>query len=129
MTLARLLVVLLTVVSLHACASSGSRTAPKQRNLITAEEFATLNVMDAYEVVEKLRPEFLRSRGVGSLRSRQPDLPVVYIDGVRAGGLGELRRVPRTVLAEISYLAAADATTRYGIDHVGGAILVVTNRR
>ena len=114
---------------LAACASSGARTAPRERNVISAEEIATLTVMDAYEVVEKLRPEFLRARGVGSLRSRQPDLPVVYVDGVRVGGLNELRRVPRTLLAEIGYLHAADATTRYGIDHVGGAILVLTNRR
>lgn len=125
----RPLLVLAVATLLYACASSGPRPAPKQRNLITAEEFASLNVLDAYEVVERLRPEFLRSRGVSSMRSRTPDLPVVYVDGVRAGGLSELRRVPCTVLAQISYLAAADATTRYGLDHAGGAILVVTNRR
>jgi hypothetical protein len=97
--------------------------------VITAQEIAALTVVDAYEVVEKLRPEFLRSRGPSSIRNARPDYAIVYIDGVRAGGLSELRRVPRGVIAEIGYMAAADATTRYGIDHSGGAILVQTNRR
>jgi hypothetical protein len=118
----------LSFVILAACASSSGTQGPaRQRNLITAAEIATVQTGSAYDVVQSLRPEFLRARGTSAGTGVQ-EFAVVYVDGVRAGDPNELRRVPREVLQEIRYLSGNDATTMYGTGHGGGAILVVTKR-
>lgn len=117
-------------VVLAGCASSPGTSSPgRQRDLITFEEIAGSNVGTAYEVIEKLRPEYLRSRGsVSPLRSAEPERAVVYIDGVRSGGPDALRNIPRESLQEVRYLNGSDATTMYGTGHGGGAIQVRTRR-
>lgn len=124
----RVLSILLAVCAVAACASTSGRTATRQRNLITVDEIEATTHVTAYEIVQKLRPEFLRGRGASSIRDPRPELAVVYIDGVRAGGLDILHSVPRDILFEIRYLSGTDATTLYGIGHGGGAIQVVTRR-
>lgn len=115
------------LLALAACASASAGTS-RDRDRITLTEIEEAHVSNAYDLVQALRPEFLRSRGVSSVRSGTPEYAIVYIDGVRAGGPGELRRVPREQLQEISYMSGSDATTMYGTGHGGGAILVVTKR-
>lgn len=120
--------VALTGLLVLAACSSAPAGSSRDRDRITVTEIEATNVASAYDVVQALRPEFLRSRGVSSVRSGSPETAIVYVDGVRAGGLGELRRVPREQLEEISYMSGSDATTMYGTGHGGGAILVVTKR-
>jgi hypothetical protein len=85
-----------------------------------------LQVATAYEVVEQLRPEYLRNRGPTSVSRPTPPEAVVYLDGVRQGGLETLRRIRKQTLREIRYMDAREATTLYGTGHRAGAILVVT---
>lgn len=115
------------LLALASCSSAPAGTS-RDRDRIILEEIEATPVANAYDVVQALRPEFLRSRGVASVRSGTPEYAIVYVDGVRTGGLGELRRVPREQLEEIRYLSGNDATTMYGTGHGGGAILVVTKR-
>lgn len=113
-----------------ACASqSGTQgsTPRRVRDVISADEISRAQVGTAYDVVQTLRPEYLRGRGMVTSGGAQ-ELAIVYIDGARAGGLDQLRRVPRETLAEIRYINASDATTRFGTGHAGGAILVSTKR-
>ncbi len=105
---------------LIACGAARSGGA-RNPNLITTDELRALNVSNAYEAVERLRPMFLRTRGVQSATA-EAQLPVVYIDGIRQGGPEVMRTLPLTDVQEIRYISAADATTRYGTNHTGGAI-------
>lgn len=124
-----------------ACASSGSAGGGGGGSTITAEEIAAVDgAQNAYDVVQRLRPRFLRSRGTSSMRSAGPEgtsaaaptgsqfTAVVYVDGVRMGGPEALRNVPSTILQSITYVSGTDATTRYGTGHGGGVIEVVTKR-
>lgn len=125
----RAIATVLLAASLAACAtSSGGGTPGRQRDLITMEEIQRSTGSTAYEVIEMLRPEMLRTRGSASMRTADPEYAVVYVDGVRTGGLETLRNVPREMLQEIRYINAADATTLYGTGHGGGAIQVRTRR-
>jgi hypothetical protein len=108
-----------------ACGSSGGPGARGSSNVITAEELAAVEAPTVYEAVERLRPHFLRGRGTTSMRNAQPALPVVYYAGVRQGGIEMLRQLRTRDVVEVRYLNASDATTRYGTDHTGGAIVVV----
>lgn len=119
------------VIATAACASAPGGTGAqgmRNRNVLTAEEIQTSRApgWTAHELIAQLRPEYLRSRGVVSLRSTGPATAAVYLDGLRFGQLESLRTLSATQILRIEYINAADATTRFGTDHVGGAILIST---
>lgn len=119
------------VIATAACSSAPVATGtqgPRNRNILAAEEIATSRVpgWTAHDMIAQLRPEYLRSRGVSSIRTREPDVAVVYLDGMRFGELESLRTLSATQILRIEYINAADATTRFGTDHVAGAILLST---
>jgi hypothetical protein len=102
---------------------------PANQDVITQEEIQQApGASTAYEVVRLLRPQFLYHRGVQSVR--QPVDPsagiLVYVDGVRSGGIDQLRSIPADQVAEIRWLNARDATTKYGTGHGYGVIAVTT---
>jgi hypothetical protein len=124
-----------------------SPSAPWERTrhdgrVITAEEIARSNYATVLELIQGERPNWLRTRGAGTLRtaevtdprSGEPtdvmDLPpvVVYPDGARFGTVSELRGLRPSQVARIQFLSAPQATSRFGTDHVNGAILVTTGR-
>lgn len=100
----------------------------RNRTVISAEEIALerVSAWTAHDVISRLRPEFLRSRGRSSLRTTVPTTAVVYLDEVRYGALDSLRQLSADQIYSIQYINAADATTRFGTDHLGGAILITT---
>ena len=129
---------LVTVLFLAACSGNAATTKSStpadaaaagrsNRDLITREQIdANPGSQDAYEIVSRLRPEFLRERGAMSLSVGAPAraLAVVYLDGVRRGGPEVLKTIRSQELQEIRFVSATDATTRWGTDHAGGAIEV-----
>ncbi|HEU4566294.1 MAG TPA: hypothetical protein VFS05_16645 [Gemmatimonadaceae bacterium] len=98
------------------------------RERITAEEIAATQATNAYEVTRLLRPSWLAGRGPQSLRAEVSPYPVVYVDDQRMGGLEWLRTISAESVAEIRFVSASDATTRWGTGHPAGVILVLTRR-
>ena len=107
-----------------------------ERDLITREEIQNRaqDSRTALDVVQRLRPHFLRERaGVRISSPLSPDStrnaaavrqPVqVYINGAR-GTSSSLRNIQAAAVIDILYLNAADATTRFGTGHDNGAIVV-----
>jgi hypothetical protein len=124
--MSRMLAVGLVLTGLLAgCAGSGERAGGGARNVITAEEIRQLSVANAMEVVERLRPHFLQRRGPATFEN-PASTAVIYVDGVRRGGTGELRQIPASHAVSIEYISPADATTRWGTGHVAGVIHVRT---
>jgi hypothetical protein len=110
------------LIALTACGSTqGAKPAKPRtnRNLITAEEIATISVSDAFEVVERLRPSFFATHG-----TLTP--PVAYVDGLPFGAIDQLHRIQPSSIQSIQYLDPLLATQRYGKAAGGGAILVTT---
>lgn len=123
-----LLGLLLTGVMALGCASTGGspgtpREPARSRDVITAEELAETDAVDAYSAVQRLRPSFFQTRGATSLRQGDSG-PVVYIDNSKAGSVGVLRQLTTAEIKEIRYLSASEATQRFGTGYTGGAILV-----
>lgn len=121
-------VVLLSCVLLVGCGPSGGTTSGS-RDVITAEELATVNETNLYDAIKKLRPMFLVSRGATSLRIGESTLPKVYLDGAPFGDPESLRGVPLTGVYEVRYIDARDATTLYGTGHTAGIIMVKTKAK
>ena len=117
-----------------ACASSGSGegAARPSTSVITSDEIAQTSAANAYELIQRLRPNFLRTRGAvrGAPRGSPNQLEavdlVVYMNESRMGGSDQLRQIPVSEIREIRYFTAADATTKWGTGHTAGAIQVIS---
>jgi hypothetical protein len=118
---------LMAVLALAACASHGV-IAFVDRSVITTPELVDSNAPHALEAVERLRPEYLRSRGPSSVFNPTATGPAVFVDGVLLGGVNVLADIPIGELARIQYFRAWDATTHFGDGYANGVIAVSTKR-
>lgn len=117
-----------------ACATAGTTatdgtTATAVRhdpNLISGEELATSNGANAYEVISRLRPSFLRSRGTTTVMTTGSDYAAVYLDSQKYGDLSSLRSIPTSQIKEIRYYSGSEAIGRFGSMLGGGVIQVIS---
>jgi hypothetical protein len=122
-----LLIALMGTVAMASCASSGGGTRPVG-STITAEDLDNLGPgISAYDAIERLRPVWLRDRGVSSPNFTSPEdaLPRVHID-TTPYDLSALRSFRTTDIQSITFMEGRDATTRYGTGYVTGLIVVTT---
>lgn len=116
-------VLLITVVA-SACATAGAATDRTSRDLLTRAEVEESQQLTAYDAVRQERPRWLRVRGPNSFTSMNPI--VVYVDGMRHGGVETLQTLPTMVVELIRYYGASEAQSRFGLGHTNGAIEVTT---
>ncbi len=123
-------VVLLWAVALSACASSGGASQERRSsdpNRLTAEELERSSQLDLFSAIRQLRPRWLTQRTPATFVSSTE--VAVIVDGIRqTGSAGVLSSIPVTTVEEARYMSASDATTQYGTDMAGGAIVVRTKR-
>lgn len=107
-------------------AGCGATAGPRRGNsdILTREEILTSTASTAYELIEQMRPQFLRSRGALSVQDPRPVYPIVYVNDMRHGGLEALRAILVQEISEVRFISAADATTRWGTGHAGGVIQI-----
>jgi len=116
---------------LASCTFGGPSTSGMGRmsDVIDQDEIAESTTTNAYELVERIRPNWLRGRGTPDLRGTGEALPVVYIEDARQGGVTVLRSIATTSLVQLRFIDAPTATTRYGSGHSGGVIQVTLRSR
>jgi len=83
---------------------------------------------DAYDLIRRLRPNWLVPRGQNSLTIESASYPVVYLDAIRHGTLSTLRHITPSEIHRVEFIGTADATTRWGTGHRAGVINIVTGR-
>src|SRR5690606_26335929 len=93
---------ILVLVLLTACASGGAGGQRIDRNLLTREQILETNRQNAYEVVENLRSNWLRTRGPTSL-TQEDAVVQVYLDDNRLGGVETLRTINTTLIQYIRW--------------------------
>jgi len=124
------LAAVITTLAFSGCATGGgSSTSDVRRdpNLITAEELAEFSTGTAQDAVRRLRPSWLRSRGTIS-GGGNASLPRVFVDGRDYGSTNSLGDFNVDSVAELEFMSATDATTRYGTGYAGGIIHLRTKR-
>jgi hypothetical protein len=141
----RPLVSVLAIASLLACASGGSKapaadpsttaaanatSAPKRgsSNLITQAEIEATHLETIYDVVERLRPNWFRTRGGRSefTAASASGMLKAYLNSSPMGDINTLRSIQAASVKQVQFLNAADATTRFGTGHDSGVILVTS---
>ncbi len=120
---------ILVPLMLLGCASSRTRPGGSyDANLITEDEIVASHTATAYDAIHKLRGNFLSSRGLTSFYNTSSPMPTVYMDGQRYGEISVLRTIPAEVVATIRLYRAWEATTRYGMNNMGGVIAITTRQ-
>jgi hypothetical protein len=122
-----------------ACSSAGGAVGGGSPDLITREQIEELTDENAYQVVQRLRPRWLRPRSQASLGtpSRRdpsgvgtqpptPPMPEVFVDNVRRGPVESLAQISLNEIEQMQFIDATDATTRYGTGYISGIIHVLT---
>jgi hypothetical protein len=123
------LVLLLSAgASVAGCATHAAPvTQTGDATIITEAEIDSAHVSTAYDVIHKLRPQFLISRGKLSLDpTAPPALPRVYVDDQFYGDASTLRGILASTIESIRSLSASEAQYKYGHDNAAGVIAITT---
>jgi hypothetical protein len=114
----------LALAAALACASSGTAGTGVRRdpNLITEQEIATSAESNVFDVVSRLRPMFLKTRGRSTINSGGSEYASVFLDGQYHGELTSMRNLVASQIHEIRYLSGPDAVSRYGMRYGSGAV-------
>ena len=113
-----------------ACASAGGAGGGGgARDAITRDMIDDPSSQNAFTIVQRFRPRWLSPRTQGTVTNPEPSLAQVYVDDVRLGPIDALHRIDAAQIERIEYMSGLDATTRFGVGHDGGAIMVWTINR
>jgi len=122
----------LLALSLASCATGGAGATERgDPDIITREEIdQSPGSRTAYELIQRLRPQWLITRGIANVRqgSGAEDI-VVYMDNARMGYREALRSIPLGSVRYLEFFDARRATQRWGGGHIHGAILISTTDR
>ena len=98
--------------------------------VITEAEIRTRQENSLYEVVDVLRPAWLRERPTTDVTGGgQPALAQVFVDGNHRGDVEFLRQIPASDVASVRYLNVAEAASTYSNLVTSTPVISVTIRR
>ncbi len=124
----------LALAAAVGCASQSGPNAPggtvvarTDRNIISEAEIQSVPSSNLYELISKVRPEFLRSHGPQSLSSgsTSSEFATVYMDGRAYGDISSLRSIVSTQVSQVRYFDASTAASRFGVINGNGVIEVI----
>jgi hypothetical protein len=90
------------------------------------EEIGQAGMANAYDLVQALRPAWLRKQGQQTATT--PDEIIVYLDDTSMGGLPALRQISTGNILSVEFVDARTAQFRWGSGHAQGVILVTTRK-
>ena len=115
-----------------AAACSHSRLGPGDTynsQVITEDEIEASHASNAYEVIHKLRANFLTDRGqTGISRTAANSYPTVYVDDQEFGPISTLSTIPASQIAMIRLYRVSEANQKYGSHNLTGVIAITTKR-
>ena len=120
---------LLALTAAIACASAGTSTggsAGHDYNVITAGEVAASTAQNAYEMINKIRPQYLKTRGRTTVLLDTPDRASVFMDGVLFGTPDALKTIATSQIREVRFYPATDAGIKFGSQYGAGVIDIKT---
>lgn len=117
-----------TLAAVIACASAGATGNGTYRDpvAISEQEIAASNESNAFDVVQRLRPMFLKTRGRSTINAGRSEYASVFVDGAYYGQLNSLRNLIPNQIHEIRYLSGPESAGKYGLGYGSGAIEIRT---
>jgi hypothetical protein len=97
--------------------------------VITEDEIVASRASTAYEVIHKLRANFLTNRGETSFnRSQSNPYPTVYMDDQEFGPISVLSTIPAAQISTIRLYRVSEANAKYGTHNLSGVIAIYTRQ-
>jgi hypothetical protein len=115
-------------LAISACASASQGPARGSGNVITREELEAAPTTNAFDALQRLRPQWI-SRPRASTLQPGGNPVIVFVDRTQFGTLESLRSLNTDQIERMEFVAARDATTRYGTGYPSGIVEVTTRRR
>lgn len=126
---ARWLMVLLPAISMSC---SHPRLGPGEisnSQVITEDEIIASRASSAFDVIHKLRANFLTYRGETSFNKQASSpYPTVYVDNQEFGPISTLSTIPAAEISMIRLYRAWEATTKFGTRNLSGVIAITTRQ-
>ena len=117
--------------SIASCSASatGGHSEANDRDFITSEEIQSARDpgWSTWDLISRLRPNFLRSHSAQSLREADPVYAVVYLDEIPYGDLESLKSLTTNKIKTVQFLSPYDTKARFGSYMAGGAIMIRTH--
>lgn len=131
------------VCTASAVSAQSTSRIKKDPNQIVSEEIRSTSATNAFELVQSLRPRWLRISGRQTTRTQatgtinpmggsgvaqvmdEPEI-IVYMNNTRFGTVESLRDLSVGSLSSLEFVTPAKATMRWGAGHMHGAIVVRT---
>ena len=110
----------------HQQSGTGGRSS---RNVITQEEIDASNAANMYDLIARLRADFLKDRGAVSIKSNQRERAVVFLNDQEYGILETMRNIPIGRISEVRYYTGIDAVSKFGSQYGGGVVMLVSRNQ
>ena len=110
-----------------ATASAAVRPARQDQQLITHDVIVGTQYTNLFDVIQAMRSNWLRQKNTGDFG--KADVLQVYLDNQRIGGVEELRNIAPLGVQSVRYFDPISASARWGLNHGGGAIYVLTVKK
>jgi hypothetical protein len=95
--------------------------------VITEDEIIASRGANAFEVIHRLRSNFLTNRGETSLnRAQSNPYPTVYLDDQEFGPITTLSSIPAAQITMIRLYRVSEANAKYGSHNLSGVISIYT---
>jgi len=104
--------------------SQDTTRAARDRTVLTQSQFTDHQFNNAFDAIEALRSNWLKTRGTDSFQN--PSQVRVYLDNISLGDTASLRTIAINTIVYIRFFDGVQATARWGIDHGAGVIYVST---
>lgn len=122
--------VLLLAFGAAACHQQGAgTTGSSSANLITQDQIDSSGASNVYDVIARLRGNYLRDRGKVSILGNQHDRPVVFLNDQEYGIPETMRNIPPSRVSEIRFFSGTDAVARFGAQYGGGVIQLISRNQ
>ena len=122
----RRLLALVLLVALPACVRSArpGGASPLGRSVITEAELSSNAGVPLFDLIQRIRPEYLRLRPAQSKfgNSVTTPPPAVVVGGQRIGPASELRQVSSGLLVLVRHYGVEEAKRIFGMQYDGGVI-------
>src|ERR1051325_8412348 len=112
-----------------AIACSHPRLGPGESydpSVITEDEIIASHATNAFDVIHKLRSNFLTNRGATSLKNTGSPFPTVYVDDQEFGPISTLSSIPAAQISMIRLYHVSEANAKYGTHNLTGLIAITT---
>lgn len=120
----RYLLTLIALTSLVACARPAAQSgdARGSNNVLTVAQLSAANTENLYDAINRLRPNWLTSRGPTSVTNSTPTEVSVFMGGSFLGHSEYLKEIRVLDVTEVRYWDAGSASARFGAGHPRGVI-------